>query len=128
MRVSPALVLLISMAQFAESQQSSQQPPLNETEKRLVLGQLLELKSCRQETAAYKDYLSRETELVTKERVNYERALDLEKQATALAQKERDLAQDKENFYEQAYRTVTKKPGKLCQVVKVITLGLAQCH
>ena len=118
------------MAQFAECQQSSQQPqpPLNETEKRLVLGQLLELKSCRQETAAYKDYLSRETELVTKERVNYERALDLEKQATALAQKERDLAQDKENFYEQAYRTVTKKPGKLCQVVKVITLGLAQCH
>ena len=128
MRCLYFLIVLLPCNLFAQIQQSSQPPPLNETEKRLVLRQLLELKSCRQETGSYKDYISRESDLSSKERANYERALDIEKQATALAQKERDLAQDKANFYEQAYRTVTKKPGKFCQVVKVITLGLAQCH
>jgi len=121
------LLLLLPCNLLAQTQQQLQSP-LNETEKRLVLGQLLELKSCRQETAAYKDFIARESDLSAKERANYDRALDLEKQATALAQKERDLAQDKANFYEQAYHTATKKPGIGCQIVKALTLGIARCH
>jgi len=116
------------MARSVPCQQISPPPPLSETEKRLVLGQLLELKSCRQETAAYKDFVSRESDLYAKERANYDRALDLERQATALAQRERDLAQDRANFYEQAYRTATKKPGIGCQIMKALTLGIARCQ
>ncbi len=111
---------------YGQSPQSS--PPLTEGEKRQILGQLFELRSCRAELAAYQDFVKRETEQDAKERDLATRALELEKQATSLAQKERDLALEKAAFYEQAYRTVTKKPGFWCHMKRFFTLGIARCR
>ena len=126
MRALFALILLISTSPYALSQQNSQ--PLSDSEKRQVLGQLLELKSCRQESAAYEKYVGREQEQDVRERANYERSLELERQATAIAEKERDLYKDRAAFYEQAFRSVTKKPGTLCRLARFFTLGIARCE
>jgi len=72
--------------------------------------------------------VSRESEQDAREKANSERALDLEKQATAIARRERDLAIDKANTFEQLYRSVTKKPGIGCRLAKIFTLGLARCQ
>jgi hypothetical protein len=40
----------------------------------------------------------RDSEQDAREKANYERALELERQAAALARKERDLTQDKASF------------------------------
>jgi len=108
------------------SQQNSQ--PLSDSEKRQVLGQLLELKSCRQESSIYEKYVEREQQQDAREKANCERSLELERQATAIAEKERDLFKDRAAFYEQAFRSVTKKPGVLCRIQRVLTFGLARCE
>jgi hypothetical protein len=109
------------------SQESSPAAPLNEPEKRQVLSQLYELKSCRDQVRAYAGAIEADRKLDEKERANYERALELEKQATALAEKERDLQKDKAAFYEQSYRTLIKGPGIGCRIAKILTLGIARC-
>ncbi len=110
---------------YAQSPQSS--PPLADEEKRQILGQLYELRSCREEIHAYREYVSRDQDQDAREKANTDRALELEKQATALAQRERDLAQDKANLYEQLYRSVTKKPGVGCRILRAVTLGIYKC-
>jgi hypothetical protein len=120
------LILLISTAQFGPCQQNSQ--PLSDSEKRQVLGQLLELKSCRQESAAYEKYVEREQAQDVRERANYERSLELERQAAAIEEKERDLYRDRAAFYEQAFRSVMKKPGRLCRLARILTFGIARCE
>jgi hypothetical protein len=112
-------------ALYAQSQDNL---PLNTEERRQVLGQLYELQACREETKMYEIYVSRETALDTKEKENADRALELEKQATALAEKERDLALEKAKFYEDLYRTVTKKPGIGCRILRKVTLGIIRCN
>jgi hypothetical protein len=119
-------MLAISMPLCAQSPQIS--PPLNDGEKRRILGQLYELHSCRDEVRAYRDYVSRDTELESREKASADRALDLERQAAALARRERDLERDRANTYEQLYRSVTKKPGIGCRLARILTLGLARCR
>ncbi len=76
----------------------------------------------------YADYVSRETEQDKREQANFEKALELERQATGIAQKERDLALDKALLYEQLYRSITKGPGIGCRIWRVVTLGIARCN
>lgn len=102
--------------------------PLTEAEKRLILQQLFELRSCRSEVVAYQDFVKRETEADTRERDLAARALELEKQATALAQKERDLQKERADLYESLYKTITKKPGFGCVLKRIFSLGLARCQ
>jgi hypothetical protein len=123
--LSLLLLLATSTPLFGQSAQNS---PLSDSEKRIVLGQLYELRACREQVVSYEQYVARDTEQDARERENSARALELERQATALAQKERDLALDKAAFYEQALRTVTKKPGKWCWFKRFITLGIARCN
>lgn len=110
---------------FAVCQQTSQ--PLTEAEKRTILSQLVELQACRAQLAAYSDFVSRETQLDLQAKANFDRALELEKQATLLAQKERDLAQEKANLYENLYRSVARKPGWWCKLRRILTLGITRC-
>ncbi len=117
--------MICSMALFGQSQDNS---PLRPEEKRTVLIQLYELRSCRDEVKTYEQYVSRETEQDAREKTNAERALELEKQTTAIAQRERDLAQDKANLYEQLYRSVTKPPGLGCRIWRFITAGIHRCQ
>jgi hypothetical protein len=66
--------------------------------------------------------------LDVQEKANADRALELEKQATALAQRERDIERDRANTFESLYRSVTKKPGIGCRVARALTLGIVRCN
>lgn len=103
-------------------------PPLSADEKRQILLQLIELRSCRDQIPAYEKALQAIDALHTQEKANSDRALDLEKQATALAQKERDLAQEQAKFYQQMYQSVTKKRTVGCTIKLIFTLGMARCR
>ncbi len=117
---------LTSTPLFGQSQQTSQ--PLNPVEKRQILLQLYELQSCRGQLVSYEEYAAREKEQDERERANWQRSLDLEKQAVQLAQRERDLQADRAAFYEQAFRSLTKRPGLGCRILAVITLGVHRCN
>ncbi len=121
-------LMICLMARSAASQEISPAAPLNEVEKRQVLSQLYELKSCRDQVSTYSGAIEQDRKLDEKERANYERALDLEKQATSLAQRERDLEKERAAFYEQSYRALVKGPGIGCRIARVLTLGIARCH
>jgi hypothetical protein len=110
---------------YAQSPASS--PPLSPEERRLVLGQLYELRACRDEVRTYRDFVARDIEQDAREKANAERALELEQQATGIARQERDLAREKAALYEQMYRSLTKRPGVGCWVKRIFTLGMARC-
>jgi len=59
-RLLPLFLLIGSTTLFGQSPGSS---PLNSEEKRQILVQLLELKSCRAEVSAYEDHIRRERQL-----------------------------------------------------------------
>lgn len=103
-------------------------PPLNDGEKRAVLRYLYELEATRAQLSGYREYVSRDREADEREAKNWQRALELEKQATALAVRERDLAADQAKFYEAAYRSLAKKPGFGCWMKRVFSLGIARCR
>ncbi len=128
-KCSLLLVLILTRPYGFSWQQTSKPapPPLTDEERREVLWQLLQLNACLGETAALKEASAREREQDRKEQDLAARALEIEKQATALAQKERDLALEKASLYEQLYKTATKKRGTGCMILKIVTLGLARC-
>lgn len=125
MRALSILLLLNWTQAFAQSPQTS---PLTDSEKRTVIIQLLELRSCRESVKAYEQFVARETEQDAREKTNGDRALELERQATGIAQQERDLAREKATLYEQMYRSVTKKPGIGCWLGRIFTLGIHRCQ
>ncbi len=125
MRMWLPWILLISTVPSALCQQNS---PLTDDEKRRILGQLFELESCREECHAYEEYVARDREQDAREKENCERALELERQATALAEKERDLAQEKAALYEDLYRSLKREPGIGCWLKRIFTLGIARCR
>ena len=117
-RLLPLFLLIGSTTLFAQSPGSSS---LNSEEKRQILVQLLELKSCRAEVSAYEDHIRRERQLA-------DRALELERQATALAGNERDLALEKAAMYEQLYNSVKSRKATFgCILAKIFTVGLHRC-
>ncbi len=124
-RLLPFLLLSLTVP-CGLCQQSS--PPLDEREKRRILEQLLELKACREEARTYRDYVSREAAQDAREKANGERALELERQATALAEKERDLAIQKADLYEQMYKSLVKRPGLGCRILRALTAGIVACR
>lgn len=93
----------------------------------MVLGQLLELKTRRSEVRAYEDYVSRDTAEDERERDLSAKLIAVEQQAAELARKERDLAVERAELYEQLYKTITKGPGIGCKIARVLTLGLHRC-
>jgi hypothetical protein len=103
-------------------------PPLSSEEKRRILAQLYELQACRGQVASFEEFVDREREQDERERSNWQRAVDLEKQATQLAQKERELALEKAAFYEAQFKSLTKRPGLGCRVLAAITLGVHRCN
>jgi hypothetical protein len=121
------LLLCLTIACGTTYAQSPGNSPLTPDEGRQVLGQLLELRSCREESAELARHIERDRELDTRERESWERALEIERRATALAERARDLAREKAELYEQLYRSVTKGPGIGCRLLRVITLGIRRC-
>ena len=107
--------------------QQSLPEPLQPSELRQILSQLYELRALREQVAAYEAYVTRDQEQDARERASYERALELERQATALAVRETDIERQRADLYEGLYRALTKKPGWTCTLKKILTLGIARC-
>jgi hypothetical protein len=107
-------------------QQSLQ--PLSEEEKRKILAQLFELKSCREALKQYRIYVERDIKLDESTKAVTDRAIELEKKATAIAEKERDLYKSQAEFYENAWKVVKKKKGFGCILKSIFTLGIARCR
>lgn len=108
------------MPPCVRSQENSN--PLTSEEKRVILMQLYELRSCRESVSAYEQYVGRDKEQDARERQNYERSLELEQEATR-------LATEKTQFYKDAYLTLTKKPGWWCSWGRwVFALGIPKCR
>ena len=128
MRLWIACLAMLWTPQFALSQTSSQPLPLTEPEKRQILRQLIELEAAREQIRAYQDYVDRDRQADDRERANWQRALELEKQAAAIAVKERDLAEERAKFYETAYHALAKKPGFGCWMRRIFSLGIARCR
>ena len=123
----PLLLMSLMMPCALLAQDSPQPQPLTPEEKRQILGQLLELRSCREEVRAYEQYIQREANQDEREKANVNRALELERRATNLAEGERDLALEKAALYEQLYKSLAKKPSLGCRILRVLTLGIRRC-
>ena len=119
--------MLISTPLFAQSPPGSP-APLNSEEKRRILAQLYELQTLRGQVVSYEEFINREKTQDQRERDNWQRALDLEREAVDLAHKERDLAAEKAAFYEQAYKSLTKRPGLGCRILAAVTFGVHRCN
>lgn len=122
------LLLFLIIASGTTYAQSPANSPLTPDEGRQVLGQLLELGSCREEVRELTGHIDRDREQDAREKATWERALELERRATGLAEQERDLAKEKAALYEDLYRGVTRGPGIGCRILQVITLGIHRCH
>lgn len=122
------LLLSLILSCGAISGRSQDNSPLTPDEGRQVLGQLLELGSCREESAELARHIERDQEQDARERATWERALELERRATGLAEQERDLAREKAALYEDLYRGVTRGPGIGCRILRVLTLGIHRCR
>lgn len=101
---------------------------LTDAEKRTIILQLIELKSCRVSVKAYEEFVARIGELSAKEKEVWERALEVEKRATAVAEQERDLARDQAGFYKAALDVCRKQPGFWCRFYRLVSLGLGRCQ
>ena len=119
-------VMLIWFPQFALSQQSLPDP-LQVNELRQILAQLYELKALREQVAAYQIYVERDREQDAREKASYDRSLELERQATALAERETNVEKMRGDMYENLYRSLSKKPGWGCTLKRIFTLGIARC-
>ncbi len=76
---------------------------------------------------AYEDYVSRDTAEDERERELAAKMIAVEQQAAELARKERDLAIERAELYEQLYRTTGKGPGVGCKIARIFTLGIYRC-
>lgn len=100
-----------------------------------MLGQLRELTGLRHLIADYEARLQREQDLHAMDLQNAQREADLNAKAiaicereTAVARSERDLAQSQAAFWEQAYKTITKKPSLGCRIWRVLSFGTHSCY
>ena len=127
MRTFLSFLVLTSTLQCGLSQTTSP-PPLSDGEKQQILRQLYELESARKDLAGYRELDARDKEQDEREVKNWQRTVELEKKATGLAERERDLAEERGKFYEAAYKSVTKRRGFGCTLLKIFTLGISGCH
>lgn len=65
--------------------------------------------------------------LAERERAIAARELETEKQRTGIAEEKVLIEKTRGDFYENAFKTVTKKTSSWCKVAQVFTLGLARC-
>jgi len=106
---------------------SQDNSPLTPDEGRQVLGQLLELNSCRNETKEYEAFIERDKEQDAREQDLYDKELKLWDDRLGLKQKELDLEMEKREFYQNMYEELTRKGGVKCFFKKLFTFWQAGC-
>ena len=76
----------------------------------------------------YKQFIEDNTEQLAREKAMHDRELELEKRATGLMEKERDLALDQARHYQNLYEGVkSKKAGVGCWMKRIFSFGIARC-
>ena len=100
---------------------------MTESERREILHRLVQLESAIAENNVYAAYIKREAALAEKEKANSDEALRLKDEAIKLAQRETALQKERADFYENAYKALSKGRSKKCTFLKILTLGLARC-
>ena len=65
--------------------------------------------------------------LAERERAIAERELQAEKDRTELANQKATIEKERGDFYENAFKTVSKGTSGWCKAARVFTLGLARC-
>jgi hypothetical protein len=90
---------------------------------------LRELQTTRPVVIGYEEYVQREKEQDQKERENWQGALDLQKERTALAEEREKLQKEKADLMESLYNACCKKkPGGFkCFLKRFFTAGLSRC-
>jgi hypothetical protein len=106
---------------------SQDNSPLTPDEGRQILGQLLELNSCRNETKEYEAFIEREKDQDAREKELYDKELKLWGDRLELKQKELDLETEKKEFYKDMYDELTRKKGVKCFFKKLFTLWRSSC-
>jgi len=71
--------------------------------------------------------LNSQLQLIDRERDLATRELTLERERTSLANQAAAIQKDRADFYEQAFKTVSKTTSSWCKVARVFTMGLAKC-
>jgi hypothetical protein len=102
--------------------------PLDDSELREILLRLEQLPLAWQENDLLRRALTNASTLDDRERELAAHELEIEKQKTALAEKETAVERERAEFYRQAFERLTKGRGFGCSLKKALTLGLGRCH
>lgn len=121
------LLLCLVIAFGTISGWSQDNSPLTPDEGRQILGQLLELNSCRNETAEYEKFIERDKEQDEREKELREKEVELANDKLDLKQKELDLEREQKEFYKQMYDEMTRRGGVKCFFKKLFTFWQAGC-
>lgn len=92
--------------------------PLSAEEKRELLGRLHDLKVARAELEVLHGHVDADEKQDEREKILAARELELERRATAIAETERDVEKQRADFYEGAFKALTKKPSRLARAAK----------
>jgi len=106
---------------------SQDSAPLADAEKREVLDRLVELRIARAELSVLHGHLDQRDRLDAREKAAWERSLELEKKATALAGRETAIERQRAEFAEAALKAATRGRSVKCRIGKLISLGLIRC-
>lgn len=122
-----SITLLLSWAFLTVSltelygQSSVDNGPLQPEELRQILLRLLNYESCQEQLAVYEQSISLSKELCAK-------AIEAERERTALKQKELDIAIDEAELWKGLYNTIRKKKaGFGCWMGRIFSLGNYRC-
>lgn len=79
------------------------------------------------EAAMLKQSIADREALAQRERELAVRELDTERQRTDIANQRADVERTRAEFYENAFKTVSKGTSMKCKLARVFTLGLTRC-
>ena len=123
------LFLMISlMTRLCAAQTVSPASPLTDEIKVQVLDQLDELEHCRSDQVDFAKYQKLIDEAVTLMKTSYTVALETEKRSTKVAEGERDLAIKERDFYQAAYKDLSRPRSLGCKIAKALTIGIWPCR
>lgn len=122
------LLLFLTIASGTIYGQSPANSPLTPDEGRVILGQLQDLQVSRSAIKSLEDAIARDAEQDARAAATSARELTIAERETDLERERTALALEKATMWEQLYRSVTKKPGLGCRILRAVTLGIHRCN
>lgn len=108
--------------------QPVQQEQFSEQQLREILSGLRDIRSAWAESEVLRATIVQYKQILESERQLADRRVETEADRTKLAEDRLALEKERAAFYEQAFRTVTRKRGAGCWLKKIVTLGLSRCQ